>query len=68
MKNGKISATIGRRTGRQAGIAAVAQVFVPVARSMRDGASFAKTWKPGGPWLGVQQDAASCKHPLIYLL
>lgn len=31
-------------------IAAIARFLVPVARSVREGASFAKAWKPGGPW------------------
>ena len=31
-------------------IAAIAQFLVPVARSVREGTSFAKTWQPGGPW------------------
>jgi hypothetical protein len=31
-------------------IAGIAQFLVPVARSVREGTSFAKTWKPGGPW------------------
>jgi hypothetical protein len=31
-------------------IAAIAHFLVPVARSVREGTSFAKTWQPGGPW------------------
>jgi hypothetical protein len=31
-------------------VAAIAQFLVPVARSVREGTSFAKTWKAGGPW------------------
>jgi hypothetical protein len=31
-------------------VAAIAQFLVPVARSVREGTSFAKTWKPSGPW------------------
>lgn len=31
-------------------IAAITQFLVPVARSVREGTSFAKTWQPGGPW------------------